>query len=95
MHHLLFFQLGIFLKNMLKGNGKPLLKHEFLQSISKYIDQRSGFVSNDFSKFCVCGGKGKNMWNNINYSFEKTNLLDFQQKQLEVNLNTSLCNWDR
>ncbi|KAJ0751405.1 putative minus-end-directed kinesin ATPase [Helianthus annuus] len=76
-------QLGIFLKNMLKGNGKPLLKHEFLQSISKYIDQRSGFVSNDFSKFCVCGGKGKSMWNNINYSCEKTNVLDFQQKQLE------------
>ncbi|XP_022039587.1 kinesin-like protein KIN-14F isoform X2 [Helianthus annuus] len=76
-------QLGIFLKNMLKGNGKPLLKHEFVQSISKYIDQRSGFVSNDFSKFCVCGGKGKSMWNNINYSCEKTNVFDFQQKQLE------------
>ncbi|MFS7940864.1 putative minus-end-directed kinesin ATPase [Helianthus anomalus] len=76
-------KLGIFLKNTLKGNGKPLLKHEFLQSISKYIDKRSGFVSNDFSKFCVCGGKGKTMWNNINYSCEKTNVLDFQQKQLE------------
>ncbi|KAJ0682125.1 hypothetical protein HanPI659440_Chr16g0643861 [Helianthus annuus] len=84
-------QLGIFLKNMLKGNGKPLLKNEFLQSISKYIKQRSDFLSNDFSKFCVCGGKGKSMWNNINYSCEKTNVLDFQQKQVEVNLNISLC----
>ncbi|XP_076943388.1 kinesin-like protein KIN-14F isoform X2 [Bidens hawaiensis] len=77
-------QLGSFLKNMLKGNCKPLLKHEFLEAISKYIDQRSGFVSNDFSKFCICGGKGKSMWyNNIDYSCENTNVLDFQQKQLE------------
>ncbi|XP_076897595.1 kinesin-like protein KIN-14F [Bidens hawaiensis] len=76
-------QLGSFLKNMLKGNCKPLLKHEFLEAISKYIDQRSGFVSNDFSKFCICGGKGKSMWNNIDYSCENINVLDFQQKQLE------------
>ncbi|KAI3820447.1 hypothetical protein L1987_07994 [Smallanthus sonchifolius] len=76
-------QLGIFLKNMLKDNCKPLLKHEFVQAISKYIDQRSGFVSNDFSKFCICGGKGKRMWNNINYSSEEANALDIQQKQLE------------
>ncbi|KAD4386337.1 hypothetical protein E3N88_26506 [Mikania micrantha] len=76
-------QLGVFLKSMLKGNCKPLLKHEFLQAISKYIDQRSGLESNDFSKFCICGGKGKDMSNNINYSCEETKILDFQQKQLE------------
>ncbi|KAK1406929.1 hypothetical protein QVD17_38538 [Tagetes erecta] len=83
-------QLGIFLKDMLKGNCKPLLKQEFLQAIAKYIDQRSGFVSNDFSKFCICGGKGKNMWNNINYSCEDTNVLDFQRKELEVNTTLSI-----
>ncbi|KAD4386351.1 hypothetical protein E3N88_26520 [Mikania micrantha] len=76
-------QLGVFLKSMLKGNCKPLLKHEFLQAISKYMDQRSGLESNDFSKFCICGGKGKDMSNNINYSCEETKILDFQQKQLE------------
>lgn len=76
-------QLGTFLKNMLKGNCKPLLKHEFLQAISKYIDQRSGLASNDFSKFCICGGKGKGMWHDISYSADQTNVLDLQQKQLE------------
>lgn len=71
---------------MLKGNCKPLLKHEFLQAISNYIDQRSGLVSNDFSKFCICGGKDKNTRHDISYSSDKTNVLDLQQKQLEVNV---------
>lgn len=72
-------QLGVFLKNMLKGNCKPLLKHEFLQAISNYIDQRSGLVSNELSKFCICGNKGKD----ISYLTDKTSVLDVQQKQLE------------
>ncbi|KVH99251.1 Calponin homology domain-containing protein [Cynara cardunculus var. scolymus] len=76
-------QLGIFLKNMLKGNCKPLLKHEFLQAISIYIDQRSGLASNDLSQFCICGGKGKGMRHGISYSADQTNVLDLQQKQLE------------
>ncbi|CAI9283462.1 unnamed protein product [Lactuca saligna] len=72
-------QLGVFLKNMLKGNCKPLLKHEFLQAISNYIEQRSGLVSNELSKFCICGNKGKD----ISYLTDKTSVLDVQQKQLE------------
>lgn len=68
---------------MLKGNCKPLLKHEFLQAISKYIDERSGLASNDFSKFCICGGKGKDMCHDISYPADQTNVLDLQQKQLE------------
>nr|XP_043640011.1 kinesin-like protein KIN-14F [Erigeron canadensis] len=76
-------QLGIFLKNMLKGNCKPLSKHEFLQAISKYIDQRSGLVSNDFFKFCICGGQSKGMQHNINHTSDNTIILDLQQKQLE------------
>ncbi|KAL4566932.1 hypothetical protein LXL04_031058 [Taraxacum kok-saghyz] len=76
-------QLGIFLKNMLKGNCKPLLKHEFLLAISNYIDQKSGLVSNELSKFCICGGKDKGICHDIGYSSDKTNVLDVQQKQLE------------
>lgn len=76
-------QLGIFLKNMLKGNCKPLLKHEFLRAISNYIDQRSGLVSNEFSKFCRCSGEGKVVYHDIGYSVDKINILDVQQKQLE------------
>lgn len=74
-------QLGLFLKNLLKGNCTPLLKHAFLQAISKYINQRSGLVSDNISNFCICGRKGQG--SNISYSPDNTSVIDLQQKQLE------------
>lgn len=76
-------QLGLFLKKTLKGDYKPLSKREFLKTISKFIDQRTGLLSSDFSEFCICGGKSERMWQDISCPAGSTELLDSQQKQLE------------
>ncbi|XP_022139575.1 kinesin-like protein KIN-14F isoform X2 [Momordica charantia] len=50
-------QLGFFLKKILKSDLSSLSKSEFIEAISRYINQRTNMASSDFSKFCVCGGK--------------------------------------
>uniref|UniRef100_A0A9I9D557 Kinesin KP1 n=1 Tax=Cucumis melo TaxID=3656 RepID=A0A9I9D557_CUCME len=52
-------QLGLSLKKILKSDLRSLSKSEFIEVISRYINQRANMASSDFSKFCVCGGKSE------------------------------------
>ncbi|CAJ1960215.1 unnamed protein product [Sphenostylis stenocarpa] len=76
-------QLGLFLKKILKDDMGCLSKREFIEAISLYLNQRSSLASNDFSKFCNCGGKHDNIRQNANYYAKYTEVINTQQKQLE------------
>ncbi|KAL2332864.1 hypothetical protein Fmac_014077 [Flemingia macrophylla] len=76
-------QLGLFLKKILKGGIGCLSKREFIEAISLYLNQRSNLASNDFSKFCNCGGKRDSNRQNANYSAKYVEVINTQQKQLE------------
>ncbi|MED6175290.1 Kinesin-like protein KIN-14F [Stylosanthes scabra] len=83
-------QLGLFLKKILKGDDIGCLsKREFIEAISLYLNQRSSLASNDFSKFCICGGRRENtrhknnINNSANYSSKHIEVINNQQKQLE------------
>ncbi|WCJ32564.1 Kinesin-like protein KIN-14F [Euphorbia peplus] len=77
-------QLGQFLKRLLKGDIGPLSKQDFIEAISQYLRQRTNTVSNDFSKFCVCGGKREVITHTINHSSSSDKeLVDLLKKQLE------------
>lgn len=77
-------QLGMFLKKNLNGNCLDQTKSQFLEAISKYLSKRTTLVSSDISNFCICGGKGDGTWNR-SISFDgSVELLDLQQRQLEV-----------
>ncbi|XP_020222158.1 kinesin-like protein KIN-14F [Cajanus cajan] len=76
-------QLGLFLKKILKGDIGCLSKREFIEAISLYLNQRSSLASNDFSKFCNCGGKRDSIRQNANYSAKYAEVINTQQKQLE------------
>lgn len=76
-------QLGLLLKKLLIGKGVPLSKTEFLEAISRYLDQKTSLASSDLSKYCICGGKREVIWRNISHSAGDLELLDLQQKQLE------------
>ncbi|KAI4306255.1 hypothetical protein L6164_029548 [Bauhinia variegata] len=77
-------ELGLFLKKILKDDMGCLSKIEFIEAISVYLNQRSTLASKDFSKFCVCGGKRDSIQRNNNYSANHAQIIDSQQKQLEV-----------
>jgi kinesin family member C2/C3 len=77
-------QLGLFLKKILKGDIGCLSRREFVEAISLYLNQRSSLASNDFSKFCSCGGMRDNVRQNVNYSAKYAEVINTQQKQLEV-----------
>jgi len=77
-------QLGLFLKKILKGDMGCLSKREFIETISLYLSQRSSLASNDFSKFCNCGGKRDSYRQKANCSAKYSEVIDTQQKQLEV-----------
>ncbi|GFZ12697.1 kinesin-like protein 1 [Actinidia rufa] len=76
-------QLGLLLKKILKGEGLPLSKLQFLVAISKYLGQRTSMISSDLSKFCTCGGKREVIWHTIGHSTDDVQLLDVQHRQLE------------
>ncbi|KAH0997792.1 hypothetical protein GBA52_021656 [Prunus armeniaca] len=76
-------QLGLFLKKLLRGDIGVLSKSEFVEAISQYLGQRCGLVSNDLSKFCICGGRGEAVQHNTSHSSVHEELIDIQQKQLE------------
>ncbi|KAL6954983.1 Kinesin-like protein KIN-14F, partial [Sarracenia purpurea var. burkii] len=76
-------QLGLLLKKILKGNGIPLSKAEFLDAVSKYLGQRTSMVSSDLSKFCICGGKREVLWRSVGCSVDNAELYDHQHEQLE------------
>ncbi|AES70665.2 kinesin heavy chain [Medicago truncatula] len=77
-------ELGLFLKKILKGDIGCLSRREFVEAISLYLNQRSSLASNDFSKFCSCGGKRDSVRQNVNYSAKYAEVINTQQKQLET-----------
>lgn len=77
-------QLGHFLKKILKGNTGCLSKREFIEAITLYLNQRHSLASNEFSKLCTCGGKRDSNQHNVNYSANHVEIIDAQQKELEV-----------
>ncbi|KAM0995681.1 hypothetical protein ACFX13_005833 [Malus domestica] len=77
-------QLGLFLKKLMRRDLGGLSKSEFVEAITQYLGQRSGLVSNDLSKFCICGGKsGEAVRRSSSHSTVHEELINIQQKQLE------------
>ncbi|XVE50907.1 hypothetical protein DITRI_Ditri01bG0201000 [Diplodiscus trichospermus] len=76
-------QLGLFLKKILKADINSLSKSDFIEAISLYLGQRTSLASNDFSKFCICGGKREVIRHTISHSAAHAELTDFHQRELE------------
>lgn len=55
-----------------------------MEAITLYLNQRSNLTSDDLSKFCSCGRKRDSTQHNVNYSAKHAEIIDAQQKQLEV-----------
>lgn len=77
-------QLGLFLKKLLITDEIPVSKSQLLKAISEYLNKRTSLVLSDISKFCICGGKGEGTRCKSSSSSGSAELLDLQQKQLEV-----------
>lgn len=77
-------QLGLLLKKILKDDCTPVSKSKFLEAIADYLHQRTGLISSDFSKFCICGGKYDGMWRRASYSADRDKVHDLEQKQEEL-----------
>ncbi|KAL4309482.1 hypothetical protein GQ457_01G006230 [Hibiscus cannabinus] len=98
-------QLGLFLKKILKADLNSLSKSDFIEAISLYLGQRTRVASNDFFKFCICGGKREVVHQTFSHSNAYTQLihllqrelkdikLDFQETKLEVQ--QTHLNWAR
>ncbi|KAK8623085.1 hypothetical protein V6N13_117978 [Hibiscus sabdariffa] len=98
-------QLGLFLKKILKADLNSLSKSDFIEAISLYLGQRTRVASNDFFKFCICGGKREVVHQTFSHSNAYTQLihllqrelkdikLDFQETKLEVQ--QTHTNWAR
>ena len=78
----------MFLKKLLRGDLGALSKSEFLEALKNYLAQRSHIVSSDLSNFCICGGKREAVHHSISHSSDHVELIEIQQKQLEV----TICN---
>ncbi|OMP06953.1 hypothetical protein COLO4_07750 [Corchorus olitorius] len=76
-------QLGLFLKKILKADINSLSKSDFIEAISLYLGQRTNLASNDFSKFCICGGKREVIRHTVSNSAAHAEILDLQQRELE------------
>lgn len=72
------------MKKILKGDAGFLSKDEFIEAISQYLNQRTRLASSDLSKFCICGGKREGVQPNVYLPADNTEVIDIQQKQLEV-----------
>lgn len=77
-------QLGLFLKKVLSSDGGSLSKTQLREVISKYLSRRTSFVSQDISNFCICGGRKDAARPRNTEPRVGVELLDIQQKQLEV-----------
>ncbi|XWS11407.1 hypothetical protein CRYUN_Cryun38cG0080700 [Craigia yunnanensis] len=76
-------QLGLLLKKILKAGINSLSKSDFIEAISLYLGQRTSLASNDFSKFCICGGKREVIRHTVSHSAAHAELINFQQRELE------------
>lgn len=72
------------LKKILKGDTVPLSKHEFLEAITQYLDQKNSLALGDLSKFCICGGKPEVIKHSNNLSVDHVELIDLHQRQVQV-----------
>ncbi|KAE8713739.1 Kinesin KP1 [Hibiscus syriacus] len=75
-------QLGLFLKKLLKADISSLSKSDFIEAISLYLGQRTSMASNNFSKFCICGGKRDVIRHTVSHSVAHAELLDFQHREI-------------
>lgn len=82
----LILQLGLFLKKILKGDIGSISKSDFIEAISRYLDQRAGLVSSDFSKFCLCGGKIERVQHTVSRCPEHEQQINLQERQLQVRI---------
>ncbi|KAF5728491.1 Kinesin-like protein 1 isoform 2 [Tripterygium wilfordii] len=73
-------QLGLFLKKILKSD---ISKSEFIEAIKQYLLQRTISASNEFSRFCICGGKGEVVQHISDHSQDYVDLINFQQQQIQ------------
>lgn len=76
------------MKKVLNSDCVPLTKTQFLEAISKYLSRRTSLVSQDISNFCICGGKSDGARPRNTAPHAGVELLDRQQKQLEVLVRT-------
>ncbi|KAK8626344.1 hypothetical protein V6N13_133994 [Hibiscus sabdariffa] len=76
-------QLGLFLKKLLKADINSLSKSDFIEAISLYLGQRTSVASNDFSRFCICGGKQDVIRRTISHSAAHAELLDLQRTEIQ------------
>ncbi|XWS51691.1 hypothetical protein CRYUN_Cryun11dG0005200 [Craigia yunnanensis] len=76
-------QLGLFLKKILKADINSLSNSDFIEAISLYLGQRTSLASNDFSKFCICGGRREVIHHTVSHSAAHAEFTDFQQRELE------------
>ncbi|PON60223.1 Kinesin-like protein [Trema orientale] len=75
-------QLGLFLKKILKDDLGTRSTSEFLETISRYLSQRTSLVSNDLSTFCICGGKREIVRHIVSHSSDHADTVNIHQKQL-------------
>ena len=85
-----FLQLGLFLKKILKDDLGSRSTSEFLETISRYLSQRTSLVSNDLSTFCKCGGKHEIVRHIVSHSSEHAETINIHQKQLQVKITCSI-----
>ncbi|OVA19729.1 Calponin homology domain [Macleaya cordata] len=76
-------QLGLVLKESLKGGSDSVSKAELIEAISKYLSKRTCGVSNDLSTFCICGGKPGQIQISNNDNISHMERLDLQQELLQ------------
>ncbi|XP_060972774.1 kinesin-like protein KIN-14F [Cannabis sativa] len=76
-------QLGLFLKKILKDDYGNCSTSEFLETISRYLSQRTSLVSNDLSTFCICGGKRELVQHIVSHSSDHDEAINMSQKQLQ------------
>ncbi|CAN8255074.1 unnamed protein product [Cochlearia groenlandica] len=77
-------QLSSFLKKILKCDNGELSRSEFIKAVFRYLRHRKEMVSNEFSKFCKCGGKPGITGPSVHdISPGHAAAIDVQQKELE------------
>lgn len=74
------------MKKILKGDIGYVSKSELKEFISQYLSQRSTLLSGDLFRSCPCGGKNETVHHYVNHSTEHVEVIDRQQKQLEVRI---------
>ena len=85
---LLYLQLGLFLKKLLKGDNGPLSKSDFVEATSEYIGKRTSLQATiDVQKAYICNGKMEVILNSVSRSPGHVEILiELIQRQIEVKI---------